>query len=148
MHIILVDSTTTSAEVVVDGDFHLEKWKNENQIYAIKGHLECLIYAADRACPWDPEITSYAARINNIDILRYAHNTHRPFDPDTTIYAAKNGHIGCLIYAHTRGCEWDFRTLIAAAENNHTECLVYAINAGCKWSLSTSAGDYSIVCDL
>ena len=88
------------------------------------GHLECLKYARENGCPWQPETTSAAAAYGHLKCLKYAHEHGCPWHPDTTRYAACYGHLECLKYAHENGCPWHPHTTRAAAVNA-LECLKY-----------------------
>ncbi len=89
------------------------------------GHLDCLKYAHEHGCPWDPTTTRAAAHNGYLECLKYAHENGCPWDPQTTWAAACYGNLECLKYAHKQGCPWHPATARSATYNGHLECLKY-----------------------
>jgi hypothetical protein len=98
---------------------------NNTSDMACKGHLECLKYAREHGCPWDPYTTAWAAINDHLECLKYAHEHGCPWANETTKWAAKYGHLECLKYVHENGCPWHMKTTSWAAYYGHLECLIY-----------------------
>ena len=98
---------------------------------AKEGHLECLVYAHENACPWNRSTCWRAAAGGHLECLRYAHENACPWDYRTCSGAAAGGHLECLVYAHDNACAWNENTCNEAGRNGHVECLRYARDNGC-----------------
>jgi hypothetical protein len=111
---------------------------------ALRGHLQCLIFAHKNGYGRkDEDVCSFAVQNGHLECLKYAHAPEgdvtkgSPWNEQTCAIAALNGHLDCLIYAHENGCPWDEQTCANAALHGHFECLKYAVKNGCPWDHNT-----------
>ena len=113
-------------------------WNNTTLFAARNGHLDCLKYAHENECPWDPKTTLRASMYGHLDCLKYAHENGCPWNEETTSHASISGQLDCLKYAHKNGCLWDKYTTKYAALYGYLDCLKYAHENGCPWDEDTT----------
>lgn len=89
------------------------------------GHLDCLKYAKDNNCPWNPSTDG------KLHLMEWAAENGFKLCPYVCENAAKNGHLHCLQYAFNNGCPWSEEVTYGAARNGHVDCLRFALENDC-----------------
>lgn len=113
---------------------------------ASNNSVECLEYAIENNCPWEPYLICLtAAKNGHVDCLQVAHEQFGEdwWTEDEKVdiiveSAAKGGHLECLKYLHRTGAP--LRTTMAcafAAEADSLECLAFLHEHGCPWDKLT-----------
>lgn len=76
-----------------------------------------------------------AAKLGNLEGLKAAVKVPRfdqDYSPQLTRYAARSGNLEMLQWLRANGCPWDKETTLAAAEGGHLEILQWAHAMGCR----------------
>ncbi len=71
---------------------------------ATNGHLEVLIYARSRGCPWDEATCERAAFGGHLEVLQYAHENGCPWDIGTSEAASLSKNEGVIEYVRDHKC--------------------------------------------
>src|SRR4030066_303528 len=81
----------------------------------------------------DKNLSTYSAKMGNLDCLKYAYENGYPWNELTYYNASREGYLDCIIYLHKNGCPWDEGTCSGAAYGSNLDCLIYAHENGCLW---------------
>jgi hypothetical protein len=105
---------------------------------AAYGSLECLKYAHEHGCPWNPTyVGDIAITCGSLECLKYAHENGCMWGAYTFDEPEQCESLECMRYAHEHGCPWCDFTCANAAVRCSLECLQYAHENGCAIDMIT-----------
>ena len=94
---------------------------------AAKGHLECLMFMAEKHVRFDKHVCRVAAGAGHLPCLQFARELRTPWDSSVTRVAAAEGHLNCLTYALDNGCPLHRESILLAMQNDHMDCFLYLL---------------------
>ena len=123
--------------------------REDCMIAARGGHLEALMWAWERGCPFNEETCAAAAAGGHLKVLQWLREHGCPWseilegEPDMNCceLAAGGGHLGVLQWLWEYNCPVDeARMCLFAAMGGHREVLTWLRENNCEWNEVTCEG--------
>jgi hypothetical protein len=95
------------------GHFNVLKWLYARQAFSMKvelcaeaacaGQLDVLVWLREIGCPWDEDVTYFAAARNHLHVLHWAVSNGCPISPSVFYEVARHDHVDILKWGYASG---------------------------------------------